>query len=240
MDMEGIRAYPLGMAQQTQENQRVPKVISAGDRNGVTWSRVSSLRLDGTVGLWKRTGRRARYATTDAVPAGTAMHSAGAWVHLADVTLGFERRRRPGTRDLEVTLAELKIVPADDGELPTEILTRLGLRRLRTTMAEGVPWASKALIGSSWSDDVRIPRPGRRGRPLFHFAEWAQRYVEMLETNPANPVAQLASQHHEAAGTIRAWLQRAEDEGLLDRSGVAPGVAGGRLTERCRQVLEEG
>lgn len=63
---------------------------------------------------------------------------------------------------------------------------------------------------------------------------------DALESNPTNPVSQLVTQYKERPGTIRSWLQHAEDEGLLDRSDIGPGVAGGRLTERCLQVLAEG
>ena len=215
-------------------------MISAGDGHGVTWVRGASFRLEGTIGLWRRTGSPVQYATTNDVPVDDSTHAATGWVQLADVTLSFERRWLPGTSKHEVRLAELRIQPVDDGDLPTDILTRLRLGRLRARMVERLPWASKILTESSWSDDVRVPRPGCRGRPLFHFAEWAERYVDALESNPMNPVAQLVTQHGKRPGTIRSWLQRAEDEGLLDRSDIGPGVAGGRLTERCLQVLAKG
>lgn len=215
-------------------------MISAGDRHGVIWVRGASFRLEGTIGFWRRTGSPVQYATTNDVPVDDSRHAATGWIQLADVTLSFERRWRPGKGDHEVRLAELRIVPVDEGDLPTDIVTRLRLGQLRARMVERLPWASKILTDSSWSDDVRVPRPGRRGRPLFHFAEWAERYVDALKSNPTNPVAQLVAQHGEPPGTIRSWLQRAEDEGLLDRSDNGPGVAGGRLTERCLQVLAEG
>lgn len=99
------------MTQQLRETQRVSSLISAGDRHGVTWVRGASFRLEGTIGLWRRTGSPVQYATTNDVPVDDSKHAATGWVQLADVTLSLEERRwRPGKGDHEVRLAELRMV----------------------------------------------------------------------------------------------------------------------------------
>jgi hypothetical protein len=85
---------------------------------------------------------------------------------------------------------------------------------------------------------IDIRRPGRAGRPDWPYALWAVRYVEAVSENPLRPVASLATQFPgHSADCIRAILSNARKRGLL--TAARNGVAGGDLTDKAKQVLDE-
>jgi hypothetical protein len=67
-------------------------------------------------------------------------------------------------------------------------------------------------------------RPGPKGHPREHFEQVAQAYRIALARAPRAPVKTLAEQMNASDATVRRWIQRARDMGLLGPS--TPGKAG--------------
>jgi hypothetical protein len=67
-------------------------------------------------------------------------------------------------------------------------------------------------------------RPGPRGYDRAHFEQVADAYRAALAHTPHAPIKALAQQLHYSEATVRRWLQRARDMGLLGAS--TPGRAG--------------
>ena len=80
----------------------------------------------------------------------------------------------------------------------------------------------------------RNPRPGRRGRDDAFYAEWAARYVSLL--NHPRPVAELARQHNYSESQIRNFLHEARKRELL--TAAPTGRAGGSLTDKAKELLD--
>jgi hypothetical protein len=80
----------------------------------------------------------------------------------------------------------------------------------------------------------RNPRPGRRGRDDAFYAEWAARYVSML--NHPSPVAELARQHNYSESQIRNFLHEARKRELL--TAAPRGRADGQLTDKATAILD--
>jgi hypothetical protein len=71
-------------------------------------------------------------------------------------------------------------------------------------------------------------RPGPKGHPPEHFERVATAYREALIAHPRAPMKALAEQLHASDATVRRWVQRARDKGLLGSS--VPGKAGETAT----------
>jgi hypothetical protein len=67
-------------------------------------------------------------------------------------------------------------------------------------------------------------RPGRRGYDREFFEQVAAEYRAVLALEPRAPVKALAKQRQQSEATVRRWVQRARDMGLLGAS--TPGRAG--------------
>jgi len=76
-------------------------------------------------------------------------------------------------------------------------------------------------------------RPGPKGLPREHFEEVAQAYRRALAEAPSAPVRALAKQLNASEATVRRWIQRARDMGLLGPS--TPGKAGEQPTDEVDQ-----
>jgi hypothetical protein len=77
------------------------------------------------------------------------------------------------------------------------------------------------------ADNLDAPprrRPGPKGHPRSHFEDVAKRYRAVLAYAPHAPIKTLAPQLHASEATVRRWVQRARDMGLLGPS--TPGRAG--------------
>ena len=143
-----------------------------------------------------------------------------------------------------IVVRELSLVPPDsDNEVPTTTIfarARLGElhRELVTELQSGqMQWI---FLPEHWrGKSLTLPKPGRRGHPESFYAMWVKRYVDALEREPRSPVKLLAEEHHYSRGQIRAWLDKAEHLGLLvGRPSGMTGRAGGRMSAKCRRVLE--
>jgi Homeodomain-like domain len=76
-------------------------------------------------------------------------------------------------------------------------------------------------------------RPGPKGYPRSHFEQVAEEYRVVLALEPRAPVKALAKRLQYSEATVRRWVQRARDMGLLGPS--TPGRAGegpGRVDQR--------
>jgi len=70
------------------------------------------------------------------------------------------------------------------------------------------------------------PRARAARLPDEHFRQVAERYRAALRVAPRRPIQHLAGELHVAEPTLRRWVQRARDMGLLGQS--IPGKAGER------------
>jgi hypothetical protein len=71
-------------------------------------------------------------------------------------------------------------------------------------------------------------RPGPKGHPPEHYERVAAAYRQALISHPRSPMRALAEQLHASDATVRRWVQRARDKGLLGPS--VPGKAGETAT----------
>jgi hypothetical protein len=80
------------------------------------------------------------------------------------------------------------------------------------------------LIGETAEGGVTRVRPGPGGYPHEHYEQVAAAYRQALTEAPRSPVKWLTEQLHASEPTVRRWVQRARDLGLLGAS--TPGRAG--------------
>ena len=139
-------------------------------------------------------------------------------------------------------LREITIRPARDWAPPPGLTTAI-LRAVRIgELYQGVlaelqhPRFAPHWDVSPESEFERAPRPGRRGRPDRFYAEWAARYVALV--NHPKPVARLAAQYHYSASQIRHFLNQARHRGFLTDPDEK-GRAGGELTDEARELLDD-
>lgn len=136
---------------------------------------------------------------------------------------------------LEALTVEPSGVNAPPGEQVTVAMLRaIRLRDLYREVWQALKnWASRASTDAASNLQGRPGRAGRSDRP---YAELAARYLELcLESD--RPVVDLAAERFQGASTVRNLLHEAGRRQLLERT---QGRAGGRLTEKAKQLLEEG
>jgi hypothetical protein len=80
---------------------------------------------------------------------------------------------------------------------------------------------------------LQRPRPGPRGHDRAWFERVANEYRAALAHSPRKPIKTVAEQLHASEATVRRWVQRARDMGLLGastpgRAGEGPAVRGSR------------
>lgn len=177
-------------------------------------------------------------------------------LRLVDWTFDYDRREfdeivcelegHPGWRILpEVVTTEaglllksLRVEPANG--MPAAGITTRMLRQIRTGDLYAALRAASRQAGAyvGVTPDVSVgTRVGRRGRGDRYYAVWAAEYVEAL-TRSVRPVDDLAQRHNLSASQIRNLMHSCRRRGLLTAS--PPGRAGGELTSRARDLLEEG
>lgn len=93
-------------------------------------------------------------------------------------------------------------------------------------------WHSPAAKAAA--DDLR-GRPGRAGRGDRPYADLAARYLELCAESD-RPVVDLAEERFQSVSTVRNLLTEAGRRGLIERT---QGRAGGRLTAKAKQLLQE-
>lgn len=79
-------------------------------------------------------------------------------------------------------------------------------------------------------------RPGAAGRGDAQYAAIAAGYVGMLDAGEAHPVAALAADLSLSEKTIRNYLFKARERGLL--TSLGRGKAGGQLTNKAKEILD--
>jgi len=82
-------------------------------------------------------------------------------------------------------------------------------------------------------------RPGPKGHPRSHFEQVAEAYRTALAQAPQAPIKALAEQYQYSEATVRRWVQRARDMGLLGASTPGRAGEGPALAEVDRARAEE-
>jgi hypothetical protein len=143
----------------------------------------------------------------------------------------------------EIRFYRLEVLPLEEATAPpsSALFKKLRLGQLWRDMLTSWP-----IVRLHWpypdnrSDELEGPSPGRRGKPAEHYALWTDRYVKALAEQPRTPIKLLVKRHPgDSAARIRAYLDKAESLGFLDRRGVSAGTAGGRKTAKCDRVLRD-
>src|SRR5207245_2803072 len=93
-------------------------------------------------------------------------------------------------------------------------------------------WLEQGLASRS-ERVLRVGQPGPKGHPRAFFEELARLYRRALEEAPSTPVKWLALEVKTPESTVRRWLQRCRDMGLLGpsmpgKSGEAPAPRKGK------------
>jgi len=109
----------------------------------------------------------------------------------------------------------LHLEAAQDGELTARDLRELHLPDLLTRFA----WSRDRVEARPATRLERPGHPGPRGHSREHFEQVAALYREALEADPYRPVAWMRGRLDASPATLRRWIQRARDMGLL---GPAP------------------
>ena len=143
----------------------------------------------------------------------------------------------PAARSIEIT-------SLDGGPLDPKIFAALRLPEFLTVMAEQMasPFLRHLIERtgeSGWLDPfIEVPKPGRKGRPDVEYAIWADRYVLAVHVTNGKPMPALESDFPgHTASSLRAILNKARRRGLL--TAADPGKAGGKLTKKAIDLLEE-
>jgi hypothetical protein len=92
--------------------------------------------------------------------------------------------------------------------------------------------------GLGFSGPPRERRPGRPGRSDREFAELAEQYVDARGRGSTRPTADVARERGYDVAHIRDGIHEARERGLLTRPATK-GRAGGELTPRARELLEQ-
>ena len=139
----------------------------------------------------------------------------------------------------------ITIEMADGSALPPQVFSRLRIAPVFDQMSRDFksPVIQRRLHifeESAWKEPfLSRPRPGRKGRPDSEYAMWAARYVSACRQDARRPIARLTKEHaNHTESKLRAILNKARNRGLLTAT-PQKGVAGGRLTKRALQLLQE-
>jgi hypothetical protein len=161
------------------------------------------------------------------------------WTVVARPGLPFDVRLRVGKApDGRLVCTGLKVNSGGQGEddTPETEITVRSLREIRLpeilkTLVEGwfenPTFAEAAGIhvpGVAERDRKTQAQPGRPGYDRAHFEHVAALYREALLRAPDNPYDYMMKAEYKSLPTIRRWVQRARDMGLLGKA--IPGKAG--------------
>lgn len=119
-----------------------------------------------------------------------------------------------------------------DVELTSRLLRSIALGEVVTEAAgagEGGGEIIRWLAQSGAAEAPARTRPGPSGYSSEHYELVAEKYRQALEVAPRAPIPWLKGELHASEPTIRRWVQRARDRGLLGPS--IPGKAGEAPTE---------
>jgi hypothetical protein len=154
------------------------------------------------------------------------------WIGVRDDTLPAPLLVRLGTsREGRLVCTGLILGDAEPKELTARGLRSIPLAQIVAMLAQEAGdegfWAG-ALAGMirRRAEPYQGPqtRPGPKGHPADHYEQVAAAYRQALVDHPRAPMKALAAQLHVSDATVRRWVQRARDKGLLGPS--VPGKAG--------------
>ena len=145
----------------------------------------------------------------------------------------------------EVGPYKIEIEMPDGSSLPPKVFTRLRLASILEQMDRDlkmpvIRFQLGMFDGDEWREPfLRRSRSGRKGRPDWEYALWAERYEDALAANRRKPIELLKKQYPgHGASMIRSILHKARQRGLLTPS-PQKGLAGGYLTPKGQKVLDE-
>jgi hypothetical protein len=140
-------------------------------------------------------------------------------------------------------------IGAEEREVTARSLRQLPLAHLIAFARSGQPrllnwWLAQGLATST-ERVVRAGPPGPKGHPREFFEQIAEQYRRALEEAPSTPVKWLALEvktredKPTPESTVRRWLQRCRDMGLLGpsmpgKSGEAPAASTGKERRKGR------
>lgn len=127
---------------------------------------------------------------------------------------------------LVITPGEQEITARSLREIPlSQLLSRRGGRSANSESL-GLSFAAAFMEALSPEFEGALARPGPQGHPREHFEGVAAAYREALIQSPRAPVQWLLDTEtlHGSEATVRRWIRRARDMGLLGEA--VPGRAG--------------
>ncbi len=134
------------------------------------------------------------------------------------------------------------------GELPIEGVTTRLIRE--TTIdrlielaeieiqetVEATP-ATRAWLGGRELEEATRQRPGRRGRPISYYLQWAMRYVELVDRGSTRVNRDLAERFDLPVATVTQIISTARNRHRL-LTKTKQGQPGGRLTAKAERLVE--
>jgi hypothetical protein len=145
----------------------------------------------------------------------------------------------------EIGARKIEIEMADGSPLSPKIFTRLRLAAILEQMNRDlkmpvIRFQLGMFDGDEWREPfLRRMRSGRKGRPDWEYALWAERYEDALAIDRRKPVELLMKQYPgHGASMIRSILHKARQRELLTPS-PQKGLAGGYLTPKGQKVLDK-
>lgn len=159
--------------------------------------------------------------------------------------LWIERRFRVVDGDV-VPTGHVEIHHFDGDPFTTQLVRALGFSDLKRQLDRQLRVVPRRLgLGPDWERaSVRVKRPGRRGMSDLELAQWAERYVRALESEPRRPYAVLMERYGTSdepdaqtwsMNGLRSIIDRARRAGLL--TPTQQGRTGGELTEKAERLL---
>jgi hypothetical protein len=145
----------------------------------------------------------------------------------------------------EVGPHKIEIEMDDGSPLPPKVFTQLRLKAILDQMNSDlkmpiIRFQLGMFDGDEWREPfLRRVRSGRKGRPDWEYALWAERYEDALAEDRRKPIELLMKKYPgHGASMIRSILHKARQRGLLTPS-PQKGLAGGYLTPKGQKVLDK-
>lgn len=131
------------------------------------------------------------------------------------------RRRVPGNKDL---LVSYQWVKQRDGSqaVKTFVVEARGNEEITARQLASLRFAAMAAgLQMTWTKATQPPGP--KGWPRSHYERLAADYRRALVERPSAPTQSLADGWQVSPATVRAWLRRAHELGLLPERTSRPG-----------------
>lgn len=141
------------------------------------------------------------------------------------VTFWFDRAGSGGPAAVRVDWRDGTLTPTALQRFPWSKWLAIADACIRTRGED--PTALMAAAAPAMGIKLAAPprkRPGVRGHPREHYEKVAARYLELRRTGEAAPAKAIADEWHYSENTVRGWVRRCRELGLLPPG--RPGRAG--------------